>query len=86
MTSEQSEETPGGILKEMVIMVGLIGALVASLTVIGTLYWMQSMPEAASAATPAAAKPVDAARPSVRCRPRCSRAPHRPYFDFSRAA
>ena len=86
MTSEQSEETPGGILKEMVIMVGLIGTLVASLTVIGAFYWMQSIPEAASATTPAAAKPVDAARPSV-----AVPAPGAPvlhtdlYFDFKSA-
>lgn len=86
MTSEQSATTPGGILKEMVIIIGLIGALVASLTVIGTLYWMQSMPEAASAAMPAAAKPVKPVRPSAGVP-----APGAPvlhtdvYFDFKSA-
>jgi outer membrane protein OmpA-like peptidoglycan-associated protein len=83
MTNEQSEHTRSGLLKELVIMIGLVGVLVTLLTGIGAFYWMQSLPEAASAGPPATAKPVESARPKL-----TAPAPDAPvfhadvYFDF----
>ena len=83
MTNEQETRTGGGLFKELVIMFGLIGVLVTLLTGVGALYWMQSLPEAASAGTPATARPVESARPKV-----TAPAPDAPvlhadvYFDF----
>src|SRR5712692_10243671 len=86
MTNEQSTHTGGVLFKELVIMFGLIGVLVTLLTGVGALYWMQSVPEAASAGTLATARPVESARPKV-----TAPAPDAPvlhadvYFDFKSA-
>jgi len=83
MTNEQATHTGGGLFKELVIMFGLIGLLVTLLTGVGALYWMQSVPGAASAGTPATAGPVESARAKV-----TAPAPDVPvlhadiYFDF----
>lgn len=83
MTSEQSANTRGRILKEVVTMIGIIGVFVASVTLIGALYWMQSLTEVASAGTPAAAKPVELARPSVAVPAPGAAVVHADlYFDF----
>jgi len=78
MTNEQATtHTGGGLFKELVIMFGLIGLLVTLLTAVGALYWMQSVPGAASAG------PVESARAKV-----TAPAPDVPvlhadvYFDF----
>jgi outer membrane protein OmpA-like peptidoglycan-associated protein len=84
MTNEQATtHTGGGLFKELVIMFGLIGLLVTLLTAVGALYWIQSVPGAASAGTPGAAGPVESARAKV-----MAPAPDVPvlhadvYFDF----
>jgi outer membrane protein OmpA-like peptidoglycan-associated protein len=84
MTNEQATtHTGGGLFKELVIMFGLIGLLVTLLTAVGALYWIQSVPGAASAGTPSAAGPVESARAKV-----MAPAPDVPvlhadvYFDF----
>jgi outer membrane protein OmpA-like peptidoglycan-associated protein len=82
MTNAQSAHTKSELLRELVIVTGLLAML---LTGVGALYWMQGRPDEAAART-ADAKPADTAKPKLMAPTPDGGAIHADvYFDFKSA-